>query len=169
MLSSERPKISQAKRRPIFSAEELEQTIRAAHEPFRALFTVAALSGARVSELCGLTWADVRIEDLDEAEMEFSWQVDRHGRRRPTKSDGSAGTVPIPRDLALVVAKHKRAASRSGPEDFVFATRTGRPLQQRNVSRALRRGERSVVPGGHTKKHWNGVGRCWPSSSRPSS
>jgi integrase len=123
MLSSERPKISQAKRRPIFSAEELEQTIRAA----------------------SADWADVRIEDLDEAEMEFSWQVDRHGRRRPTKSDGSARTVPIPRDLALVVAKHKLAASRSGPEDFVFATRTGRPLQQRNVSRALREAQRRAV------------------------
>jgi integrase len=145
MLSSERPKISQAKRRPIFSADELEQTIRVAHEPFRVLFTVAALTGARVSELCGLTWADVRIEDLDEAEMEFGWQVDRHGRRRPTKTDGSARTAPIPRDLALVVAKHKLAASRSAPDDFVFATRTGRPLQQRNVSRALREAQRRAV------------------------
>jgi integrase len=145
MLSSERPKMSQTKRRPIFSAEELEQTIGAAHEPFRALFTVAALTGARVSELCGLTWADVRIEDRDEAEIEFGWQVDRHGRRRPTKTDGSARTVPIPRDLALVVAKHKLAASRCAPDDFVFATRTGRPLQQRNVSRALREAQTRAV------------------------
>ena len=53
MLQSERPKVSTGKRRPIFAGEDLEQTIAAAQEPFRALFTVAALTGARVSELCG--------------------------------------------------------------------------------------------------------------------
>src|ERR1700744_397951 len=103
MLRSERPKVSHAKRRPIFTGEQLEQTIAAAHEPFRTLFTVAALTGARISELCGLTWADIRIDDIDEAEIEFGWQVDRHGNRRPTKTDGSARTVPIPRELAEVL------------------------------------------------------------------
>jgi integrase len=110
MLSCERPKISQAKRRPIFIGEQLEQTIAAAHEPFRTLFAVAALTAARVSELCGLTWADVRIDELDEAEIDFGWQVDRHGNRRPTKTDGSARTVPIPRELAVVLGRHKLAA-----------------------------------------------------------
>ncbi|HTX32869.1 MAG TPA: tyrosine-type recombinase/integrase [Solirubrobacteraceae bacterium] len=138
MLSSERPKVSLAKRRPIFVGEQLEQTIAAARQPFRTLFAVAALTGARISELCGLTWADVRIDDLDEAEIEFGWQVDRHGNRRPTKTDGSARTVPIPRELAVVLSRHKLAARQCAPADFVFAARTGRPLQQRNVARALR-------------------------------
>jgi integrase len=137
MLSSERPKISHLKRRPIFLGDQLEQTIAAAHEPFRTLFTVAALTGARVSELCGLTWADVRIDDVEEAEIEFGWQVDRHGSRRPTKTDRSARTVPVPRELAVVLGRHKLAARYSAPADFVFAARTGRPLQQRNVARAL--------------------------------
>ena len=138
MLSSERPKISQAKRRSIFIDEQLEQTIAAAHQPFRTLFAVAALTGARISELCGLTWGDVRIDDVDEAEIEFGWQVDRHGNRRPTKTDGSARTVPIPRELGVVLGRHKLAARYCAPADFVFATRTGGPLQQRNVARALR-------------------------------
>jgi integrase len=103
---------------------------------------VAALTGARMSELCGLTWADVRLDDLDDAEVEFGWQVDRHGNRRPTKTDGSARTVPIPRELALVLGRHKLAAKYCAPSDFVFATRTGRPLQQRNVSRALREAQK---------------------------
>lgn len=51
MLQSERPRVSQAKRRPIFGGEELEQTIATAQEPFRTLFTVAALTGARISEI----------------------------------------------------------------------------------------------------------------------
>jgi len=145
MLRSERPKVSLAKRRPIFTGEQLEQTIAAAHEPFRTLFTVAALTGARISELCGLTWANVRIEDLDEAEVEFGWQVDRHGNRRPTKTDGSARTVPIPRELAIVLTRHRSAARYLAPDEFVFSTGTGRPLQQRNVGRALREAQHRAV------------------------
>jgi len=145
MFTSERPKISQAQRRPIFEGEQLEQTIAAAHDPFRTLFAVAALSGARISELCaelcGLLWADVRIDDFDEAEIEFAWQVDRHGNRRPTKTDGSARTVPIPEQLARVLDQHKQAAKHCAATDFVFATRTGRPMQQRNVARALRQAQ----------------------------
>jgi integrase len=106
---------------------------------------VAALTGARISELCGLTWADARIDDLDEAEIEFGWQVDRHGNRRPTKTDGSARTVPIPRELALVLGRHKLAARYCAPADYVFATRTGRPVQQRNVARSLREAQARAV------------------------
>ena len=145
MLRSERPKVSQAKRRPIFTGGQLEETIAAAHEPFRTLFTVAALTGARISELCGLIWVDISIDDVDNAEIEFGWQVDRRGNRRPTKTDGSARTVPIPRELALVLSRHQFAAGDSGSDSFVFATGTGRPLQQRNVARALREAQTRAV------------------------
>jgi integrase len=145
MLSSERPKVSLAKRRPIFTPEQIEQTIAAATEPYRTLFTVAALTGARVSELLGLTWADARLDDLDDAELIFNWQVDRQGNRRPTKTDGSARTVPIPRELALILARHKLASRATRPEAFVFATRSGRPLGQRNVARALRKAQQRAT------------------------
>jgi integrase len=145
MLQSERPKVSQTQRRPIFTGEELEQTIAAAHEPFRTLFVVAALTGARISELCGLTWADVRLSDPADAEIEFGFQVDRRGERRPTKTDGSARTVPIPAELAEVLRRHQQAARYTAASDYVFATGTGRPLQQRNVSRALREAQRRAV------------------------
>jgi integrase len=138
MLSSERPKPGQSKRRRIFEGAELEQTIAAADEPWRTLFTLAALTGARVSELLGLTWSDVRVEDVDDAEIEFAWQVDRRGQRRRTKTDGSARTVPIARELALMLIRYKLASPFAQPDRFVFATRTGGPLRQRNVCRALR-------------------------------
>jgi len=141
MLSSERPKVSQAARRPIFAPEQIEQTLAAATEPYRTLVTVAALTGGRVSELCGLTWADVRLDGLDDAEITFAWQVDRQGNRRPTKTDGSARTIPIPRELGLILARHKLASRDVTPESFVFATCTGHPLSQRNVARALRKAQ----------------------------
>jgi integrase len=145
MLSSERPKPSQAKRRRIFEGAELEQTIAAASEPWRTLFTLAALTGARVSELLALSWADVRIEDPDDAEIAFAFQVDRKGERRPTKTAGSARTVPIPRELARILVRHNLASLYVRPEDFVFCTRTGRALSQRNVSRALRGAQRDAL------------------------
>ena len=116
---SDRPKPGQSKRRPIFEGAELEQTIAAADEPWRTLFTLAALTGARVSELLGLTWSDVRLEDVDDAEIEFAWQVDRRGQRRPTKTDGAARTVPIPQELALMLVRHKLASGFAQPDHFV--------------------------------------------------
>ncbi|MHB1837050.1 MAG: tyrosine-type recombinase/integrase [Solirubrobacteraceae bacterium] len=149
MLSSERPKPSQGQRRRLFEGGELEQTIATADEPYRTLFTLAALTGARISELLALTWATVRISDLDDAEVEFACQVDRHGRLSPTKTVGSARTVPIPSELARILADHKTRSSFVDDDDFVFATRSGRPLGQRNVLRALRRAQtRATSPHG---------------------
>jgi len=147
MLSSERPKPSKGKRRRVFERGELEQTIAAADEPYRTLFTVAALTGARLSELLALTWANVRVDNLDDAEIEFAHQVDRHGNLGPTKTDGSARTVPIPPELARLLREHRTRSAFVDREDFVFATRSGRPFGQRNIGRALRIAQFKAVDG----------------------
>lgn len=145
MLSSERPKPSKDKRRRVFEGGELEQTIAAAEEPYRTLYTVAALTGARLSELLALTWSNVRIDDVEDAEIEFAQQVDRHGNLGPTKTDGSARTIPIPQELARILAAHRGRSAFVGREDFVFATRSGRPFGQRNIGRALRAAQFKAV------------------------
>ena len=145
LLPSERPKPGQSAKRRLFERGELEQTIAAAGEPYATLFTLAALTGARVSELLGLRWQNVRISDLEDAEVEFASQVDRHGNLGPTKTDGSVRTVPIPRELAAILSRHKQSARFTGPQDFVFSTCTGRPLGQRNVARALRQAQQNAV------------------------
>jgi integrase len=138
MLPSERPKPSLAQRRRLFEGTELEETLAAAQEPYKTLFTVAALTGARLSELLGLTWANLRLDPLDDAEIEFAHQVDRHGQIAPTKTDESARTVPIPSQLAQVLIDHRARSVHTGPTDFIFATRSGRAFSQRNVARSLR-------------------------------
>jgi integrase len=145
LLPSERPKPSRGKRRRIFEGRELEQTVAAAPEPYRTLFTLAALTGARLSELLAITWADVKLEDPDDAEIDFGWQVDRRGNRQPTKTDGSARTVPIPKPLARMLARHKLRSPFSQQADFVFCTRTARPFGQRNITRALRTAQREAT------------------------
>jgi integrase len=145
LLPSERPKPGQSAKRRLFERRELEQTIAAAGEPYRTLFTLAALTGARVSELLGLRWANVRISDLDDAEVEFASQVDRHGNIQPMKTDGSVRTVPIPRELAAILGQHKERSKFTGSQEFVFSTCTGRPLGQRNVARALRQAQLKAI------------------------
>jgi integrase len=77
-------------------------------------------------------------------------QVDRHGCRQATKTDGSVRTVPIPKELALILADHKLGSRFSQADDFLFCTRTGRPLGQRNVTRALRKAQKKATDeGGH--------------------
>lgn len=149
MLSSERPKPSQDKRRRVFERGELEQTLAAADEPYRTPFTVAALTGARLSELLALKWADVRIDDAEDAEIEFAHQVDRHGNLAPTKTDGSARTVPIPTQLARILVEHRHRSTFISTDDFVFTTRSGRPFGQRNIARALRAAQfKAIGPNG---------------------
>jgi integrase len=138
MLPSERPKPSQAKRRRLFEGTELEETIAAAPEPYKTLFTVAALTGARLSELLGLTWENLHLEPLDDAEIEFAHQVDRKGQIRPTKTDESARTIPIPLQLAQILLDHQSRCTHLKPTEFAFATRSGRAISQRNTVRALR-------------------------------
>jgi integrase len=145
LLPSERPKPGQSAKRRLFERGELEQTIAAAGEPYRTLFTLAALTGARVSELLGLRWANVRMSDLEDADVKFASQVDRHGNVQPTKTDCSLRTVPIPRELAAILSGHKERSKFTGSHDFVFSTCTGRPLGQRNVARALRQAQQNAV------------------------
>lgn len=137
MERSERPKASGAKRR-IYQGDELAQTLAAARGQWRVLFTLAAVTGARLSELLGLTWADLDIENPAAASIAFTHQVDRHGQRAPLKTDDSEGVVLVPRAVATTLRRQRSRSVYDGPHDFVFATRTGRPLSQRNVCRALK-------------------------------
>ena len=132
------PRSSDPDRRQI-SSEELDALIAQTEKPWRCLFKVAALTGVRVSELCGLRWQDVRLEVLEDAEIEIAGQVDRRGNYKSlAKSDAGRRTIPISTGLAIILADHRKRAEYSEPSAYVFATGTGRPLSQRNVSRALR-------------------------------
>lgn len=144
---SERPKVSAATSGRIYEGEELAQSLDAAREPYRTLFALASVTGARLSECLGLTWQDMALDGLDAAEITFMYQVDRQGRRAPLKTEAARRTVEIPRQLAAMLVKHKLASPHAGDDDFVFVTRTGRALSQRNVARALRETQRRATDG----------------------
>jgi hypothetical protein len=95
MLPSERPKPSQAKRRRLFEGTELEETIAAATAPHKTLFMVAALTGACLSELLGLTWANLHLDPLDDAEIEFARGSDSQRERLSCALQGRFQRVPL--------------------------------------------------------------------------
>jgi len=141
----ERPRVSAAARRPIFTGDQLAQTLVAAREPYRTLFALGSVTGARMSECLGLVWADLSLTDVNAAEARFECQVDRQGRRQPLKTAESRRTVELPRQLAAMLIAHRLRSEDIGPTAFAFATRTGRPIQQRNVGLALRRAQQNAI------------------------
>jgi integrase len=140
---SERPRATSGKRR-IFTEAELTATLAAALPPFRELFATAAVTGARLSELLGLTWADVNLADPSEASIRIERQVDRQGLRQPLKTDESRRDVELPRALASMLLELNLRSLHSRDDSFAFSTRSGRPLGQRNVTRELRRAMRAA-------------------------
>ena len=90
-------------------------------------------------------WTNLRVDDVDDAQIEFARQVDRRGNLAPTKTDGSARTIPIPPQLARLLAAHRQTSAFVRPDSFVFATRSGRPFNQRNIARALRAAQVKAV------------------------
>lgn len=143
--NGERPKVSAAARRPIFVGDQLAQTLAAARDPYKTLFAVGSVTGARMSECLGLVWTDMQLDDLDAATIRFEYQVDRHGRRQPLKTKESRRTVEIPRQLAVILVAHKLRSRDTSPTAFVFATRTGAAINQRDVGTALRRAQKRAA------------------------
>jgi integrase len=136
--NGERPRISDAPERRIYDPHELVQTLAASWEPWATLFKLANVEAARESELLGLWWENLDLSDLDAATISFTHQVDRRGVRVELKTEESKAVLPLPRSAAAMMLEHRaRTAAPTGPHSFVFATRTGRPLGQRNVLRVL--------------------------------
>ena len=138
----QRPRISETLDRRVYTRDDLEQVLAASSQPWRTLFRLAGVVGGRESELLGLWWDDLALDDLDAATIRFGFQVDRQGGRVELKTEESKAVLPLPRSTAAMLLEHKaRTPAPTGPRTFVFATASGRPLGQRNVLRALYRAQ----------------------------
>jgi integrase len=87
-------------------------------------------------------WWDVEEDEI----LSIRGQVDRHGNYvEHGKTDTSLREVPIPRQWTAILERYKAQRALEGynvaPGAYVFSTKTGRPLDQRNVRRELRRAQ----------------------------
>src|SRR4029077_12302679 len=123
----------------VLGAAELRRLLDSADARTRPLLAAAALSGLRQSELLALRWLDV---DFESGLIRVRHQLSRGSatapaRLVPLKSDSSAREVVLVPALATTLREHRAKAMASGhhaPEAFVFCTRGGKPLSQRNAT-----------------------------------
>jgi integrase len=128
---SERPRLVRREKR-ILTADEIATLLVATTRAYRPITATAIFTGLRLSELLGLWWGDL---DLDGGVLHVRRTLDRTGSFAKPKTAQSARTVVLTPSLVVLLRRHKHASAFTGPTDLVFATRTGRPLYYRNVTR----------------------------------
>ncbi|MFQ6198919.1 tyrosine-type recombinase/integrase [Streptomyces sp. NPDC000405] len=142
----EPPKVVSREASPWSLDETLSFLQEARKDPLYAAFVLGIAMGLRRGEVLGLRWSDV---DLDRREIRVRQQLQRIKGElyEDTTKSGKARPVPLPLICIAALRWHRmcqRAASeRSGvpftASSHVFATRTGRPVEPRNLSRSFAR------------------------------
>ena len=118
---------------------EVRRLLDAALDSYKPIVTVLAWSGVRVSEALGLRWRDISFVDdqfsvvgqLAPAKLGQTPEVVKTKSRRGIRI---VPFLPIVRDTLIAHLAREQAAGRGRDEDFVFVTRTGRPLTRQAVS-----------------------------------
>lgn len=140
----EPPRATPRELSPWSLAETLDFLAAARRDPLYAAFVLAIAMGLRRGEIVGLRWQDI---DLENRVLLVRQQVQR--RRGVLYNDETKGrrsrAVPLP---AMCIAplrwhrmKQRTAYAATGIDwttaGYVFATRTGRPVEPRNVHRSF--------------------------------
>src|SRR5205823_5429300 len=89
-------------------------------------------TGLRLSELLALL-ADIEFQ---RAEIHIRKQLGRDGNLAPLKTPQAVRDVVLMPTLATLLTKRRETSRHSARTDYVFTTRTGTPLSQRNVQRS---------------------------------
>jgi integrase len=117
-IRSVRVSAKRMKEPDVLTAQEIRALLPELPEPCRTMALVAALTGLRVSEILGLQWHDVDLENavihlrrgvVDQAVSEL-------------KTIGSRRPLPIPPILVEAFAKWKQETSYREPAHWVFAS-----------------------------------------------
>jgi integrase len=129
------PRRDPTKRRHL-SVEELARLLAALPTPQdRLLIRFLAETGLRISELKAVRWGDLELDG------EPVVTVRRRHRlldgEQETKSERSAGDVPITAELARQFKAHRLRNGQPSPERLVFTTGDGRRIDEANYRRRI--------------------------------
>lgn len=128
-----------------FTDHELGLILKAGrNEHFFPIILLLARTGLRPGEACGLRWRDFDLGSSP-AHLTVVWQLDRWGELVHPKTAASRRTVPLRTEVAAELEAWDQRQRQRATDGFdnvyglVFTTRSGRPIDQRNVSRAFHR------------------------------
>jgi integrase len=115
-------------RRPTVTEAELGEILASTRKRWAGLFAFLAGTGLRIGEALALKAEDLS-DDCSVLNVQRSiW----HGQEQAPKSPNAVRVVDIPNPLAQILRQY--IGDKPG---YLFAAKSGRPLQQRNVHRAL--------------------------------
>lgn len=118
-----RPRLVKSEK-PVWTPQQLKLIVESVPKNHRSLFQCAMLTGARLGELLGLQWKHI---DLDAQTLEIR-QALWEGELVAPKTEGSVRLIYFGPSLLAALVTQKRNSNYSGPDDFVFCTDDGSPL-----------------------------------------
>lgn len=125
------------------SAKTMQSVLSMLGEPLRTMALTAVLTSMNVSELCGLRWRHVNLTPAwatleGDGLPPFSLAVRQHftrGEVGSLKTGHRRRNVPLPDVLVSALARLKARPRFNGPDDVVFCSRRGTPINENNVRR----------------------------------
>lgn len=126
------PKIERSEK-PALSEEQLYGLFDAVPIRYKAFYMTLAFTGIRTGEALGLKWADV---DFGSHELNIRRAIYRGGETTP-KTSSSIRPRPMVEELYRALLNHKAMSVHKRPEDYVFASSSGRPMNPDSLREAL--------------------------------
>jgi integrase len=114
--------------RPTLTEGHLGEILEGCNQRYRALLALLAGTGVRIGEALGLKASDFSSDCRILQVRRSIWG----GKEQSPKTPSAIRVVDIPEGLAEFL--HESITGKSG---YIFATKSGKPLGQRNVLRAL--------------------------------
>jgi integrase len=114
-----------------FKMAQVRKIIELAREPYKTMFTLAAVTGLRAGELLGLTVADIDFEQMMVCPRKQA--DDRTRQLRDLKTKRSRTPVPITADTAAILRNYLRNHWQENPLSLLFPNRTNKPRKRAHV------------------------------------
>ncbi len=120
--------------RRFYSPVQVRQLLAELGEPCRTVVLLAVLTGMRIGEILALRWKRV---DLLRGTIEIAESFS-NGQFGSPKTRSSNRVIPMSSILQDVLETYRAGAFRNTPDDLVFCTPKGTPLNSKNLyNRAL--------------------------------
>jgi integrase len=128
------------------TVEEVKSFLKASRDDrLYAMFVVFAVLGMRRSEVLGLLWQDVNLDEGSLLVRRGLQRIDGTLQVLPTKTFRSRRTIPLPAFVTRALAAHRvvqeeerrQLAERWPESSYVFTTPIGTPIDPRNCTRAV--------------------------------